>query len=433
MDKCVKRGYLIVGIAVLAILIVFGFLSYNKYQAGTNRYDNKEDYLSGSQYKSNGSNFSNNSNNQRNQPSISDYPETKGCKGTGSVKLSVSPRKMEDIGYFAPMGLMLGDHVTPIDHGYFHPPIRKMDVTSAELKDVYVPADGVITLIARMPDFFKTTNQADLQDYRIIIYHSCTFYTIYIHVNTLSDKLMQAVPNIQPGNNKYVSINVKAGELLGRGNSIDFSVVDNEKKLTGYLDPKNYEGEPWKIHIVDPIEAFAEPVRSQLIAKNPRSASPIGGKIDYDQPRKLIGNWFLEGTRGYAGVETQMNYWTSHIAFAPDAYDPSHFIISLGEFDERSSRQYGVKGNSPDPASVDSSSGLIKYELVQFDYIDSSGNAWDGLTYGSGIKVRNLDSEARGILLVQVLEGEKLKVEKFPGKTANEVNAFTNNAKMYYR
>jgi len=433
----VKNRYLIAAIVVLAALAVFGFFSYDKYQEEKNTLN----YYEGEKSQSQEGNYDGGQrtseadidNSEQFEQNYQSYdPESRGCKGTGPINLTVSPRKIEDIGMFAPMGLMLGDHVTPIDHGYFYPPNWKMDATSAELRDVYVPADGVVTLIARMPGYFTTTKQGDLQDYRIIIYHTCTFYTIYIHLNLLSPKLKQAVGDIRPSENKYVQIEVKAGNLLGKANAFDFSAHNKDINLS-FATPKNYDGEYWKIHTVDPFDYFAEPVRSQILAKNPRVSVPRGGKIDYDEEGKLIGNWFLEGTNGYSGVETQPNYWVSHLAFAPDAYDPSHFIISVGEFEERSSRQYGAKGNAPNPSSVSASSGLIKYELVEFDYIDSTGNIWDTKHYASGIKVRNKDDQNRGILLVQIIDNNKIKVEKFPGKLANEVSGFTSNAKIYLR
>ena len=371
-------------------------------------------------------------NNQEEQRDHSNY-ETRGCSGSGPVNFTVSPRKMEDLGMFVPMGLMLGDHVTPIDHGYFYPPNWKMDVTSAELKDVFVPADGVITSIQRMPDYFKTTKQADLQDYRVIIHHTCTFYTIYIHLNLLSPEIKEEIGNIQPSESKSVEIEVKAGDLLGRANAFDFSVHNEDIILTGFVTTRNYERESWKIHTVDPFDYFVEPIRSQILAKNPRTAEPRGGKLDYDIDGRLIGNWFLEGTNGYAGVETQPNYWVGHLAFAPNAYDPSHFTISMGEFEERYSKQYGAKGNSPNPANVDISSGLVKYELVEFDYVDGSGNTWDLRSYASGIKVRNIENQNRGVILVQLIENSKLKVEVFPDKTPSQVSGFTSGAKTYYR
>ena len=169
-----KKSYLLIAI-VIGILLI-GVLSYFSYQ---NKIKSRDAYQDGLLNNSSGAYSGQQDAAQNNNLDQSEVnPESRGCTGEGPVDLTVSPRKMEDLGLFVPMGLMLGDHVTPIDHGYFFPPNWKMDVTSAELRDVYVPADGVITLIARMPAYFTTTNQADLQDYRIIIYHTCTFYTI---------------------------------------------------------------------------------------------------------------------------------------------------------------------------------------------------------------------------------------------------------------
>lgn len=430
MNFKVKKRHIILGIVAIALILILGMFFYFKYQKSTGSYSKDESigYPSASQNTVSDQEQSNSQQNQHNN-----YNQIRGCSGSGPIDLTVSPRRMEDLDMFAPMGLMLGDHVTPIDHGYFYPPNWRMDVTSAELKDVYVPAAGVITSIQRMPAYFTTTQQADLQDYRVIIHHTCTFYTIYIHLNLLAPRIKEIVGDIQPSETKKVVIEAAAGELLGRANAFDFSVHNEEIDLSGFITPKNYERESWKIHTVDPFDYFVEPIRSQILAKNPRTAEPQGGKIDYDIDGKLIGNWFLEGTNGYAGVETQPNYWVGHLAFAPNAYDPSHFIISMGEFEERYSRQYAAKGNSPDPANVDVSSGLVKYELVTFDYVNSSGNTWDTKSYSPGIKVRNLDDQTQGVVLVQILENKKLKMEVFPGKTPSEVSSFTNKAKIYYR
>ena len=105
----------------------------------------------------------------------------------------------------------------------------------------------------------------------------------------------------------------------------------------------------------------------------------------------------------------------------------------MGEFGERYSKQYGAKGNSPNPVNVDLSSGLVKYELVEFEYVDGNGNTWDARSYSSGIKVRNIDNQNRGVILVQLLENNKLKVEIVPDKTSSQVSGFTNKAKVYYR
>src|SRR2546422_10387589 len=43
-----------------------------------------------------------------------------GCRGKGPGTITASPIALGDLAYIQPMGLMIGGHVTPIDHGYFY-------------------------------------------------------------------------------------------------------------------------------------------------------------------------------------------------------------------------------------------------------------------------------------------------------------------------
>ncbi|MGC8817438.1 MAG: hypothetical protein ACP5PX_06530 [Candidatus Hadarchaeum sp.] len=54
-------------------------------------------------------------------------------------------------------------------------------------------------------------------------------------------------------------------------------------------------------------------------------AEPLRGKIDFDQPGKVRGNWLHESTTGPT-VE-----WEKHLAFVYDPYDPSQIRVSVGD------------------------------------------------------------------------------------------------------
>ncbi|MBR9680659.1 MAG: M23 family metallopeptidase [Candidatus Altiarchaeota archaeon] len=353
---------------------------------------------------------------------INSNPRRRGCVGTGPVELIHPPRLIEDIEYILPQGLMLGSHVTPIDHQYYIPHNWQMEVTIDDMIDVYAPADGVIVGIQEMPAFFTHDNPG-LGDYNFKIYHTCTFYTAWIHLYTLSPKLQRVLDNRE-------LVEVKAGEIIGSANSFDFSVHDEDVTLSGFITPELYEIEDWKIHTVDPYDYFVEPVRSQLLAKNLRQVEPLGGKLDYDIDGKLIGNWFIENTNGYQGV-TRPEYWDTHLSVSPDAYDPTYFIISLGDFNGEA-RQFAPKGGMKNPATITVEDGLLKYELVGFEYIDGTGNKWDNQIFSDSVKP--VDSEwVSGVVLLQMLEDRKLRAENFPGKALNEVSGFTNDAKIYVR
>ena len=350
------------------------------------------------------------------------------CTGTGTVHFTSPPMRLEDISFIEPLGLMIGGHVTPIDHGYyyakdFNPQEGRKD--AAKFKDILAPAEGIVRSVLSMPQEFQSS---PLGDYRIIIDHTCTLYTIYIHVNQLSPKLQEIADTPK-------TVPVKAGDLIGKAPAFDFSVNDDEATLSGFVDPEDYWAEEWKIHTADMFASFVEPVKTQLLEKDVRQKEPRGGKIDYDIDGKLVGNWFEENTNGYFGKkEYQRNsgYWVTHLSFAYDGLDPSLIIISLGNFSNEP-QQFAVKGNAPDPATVGVSNGLVKYELVGFEYRTEKGERWDKQSFAKITTAFGYDHPVQGVVLVQMLEDRKIKLEVFPGKLASQVSGFTENKKIYER
>ena len=347
----------------------------------------------------------------------------RGCNGTGSFKFGASPLAVEDILRISPMGGLSSVHITPTDHQYLHTvgsDGRSEDTVNIDRFKVYAPADGYIVEIGQG------------KDYRVIIEHSCTFYTIFIHVDKLSQKVMDEAgfKEGEVGKQAWPRIQVKQGEAFGSigVGKLDFSVMDENITLKGFVRPETYEGEVWKIHTVDTFDYYEELLRSQLIAKNMRKAEPIGGKIDFDAEGKLVGSWFKEGTNGYRSDESE-DYWKTHLSIVYDSIDPAQVRVSIGEFAGRA-EQFGVKGNSPDPANID---GLVKYELMPFEYyVSSTGEEWDPRAFSDDVKARNID-EVRGVAIFQVMPENKLKAEFFPGKKAAEVAGFTASAMFYER
>ncbi len=349
------------------------------------------------------------------------------CDGQGIVTFTSSPMHIEDIGFIEPIGLMIGGHITPIDHGYYTaktwiPGSSREDATS--FVDILAPAAGIVE-VQSMPSEYASSS---IGDYRIIIYHTCSFYTIYIHVNQISEKLKSAVGTSN-------SVHVEAGEIIGRAPGFDFSVHNDEITLKGFILPETYIAEPWKLHNVDIFDHFVEPIRTQLLDKNIRQKEPRGGKIDYDIDGKLVGNWFEENTNGYFGkqeYQRMSGYWSTHLAFAYDGLDPSLIIVSVGDY-EGEAKQFAVKGNALDPKDIDISDGLVKYELVPFGYKTESDEEWDRRSFTKIKKAYGLDNQVAGVVLAQMLEDRKIRFEVFPNKSAAQVNSFTNKAKVYER
>lgn len=346
------------------------------------------------------------------------------CNET-EISFTYPPMKLENIEIIEPIGLMIGGHVTPIDHGYYYAkswtPKRE---DASTFVDVLAPASGIITELNSMPAEFASSS---FGDYRFEIQHTCSIKTIYIHVNQLSDKLKNVVGTRKP-------IRVEAGEVLGKAPGFDFSVHNTNITLKGFVVPEHYNIEPWKIHTVDMFDYFVEPLKSQLLQKNVRQQEPRGGTIDYDIDGKLVGNWFEVNTNWYEGKKEYnrvTGYWSTHLAFAYDGFVPGTIVISMGNF-SGAAQQYGVKGNSPDPSAIDVSNGIVKYELVTYEYLTENGEMWDKIHF-SKLTSTKPSSQVEGVVLVQMLEDRKIKFEAFPGKIASQVSGFTSNAKVYER
>ena len=396
------------------------------------------------------------------QPAFGGWLPPADCTGEAE-NFTSSPVDGENLWYLTPQGKLHGSHVTPTDHTYLtHNRLREYEEQASAFRsggspkpwvppfDVKSPADGLIVRIGTFP--FGPAPEGytgTLEDYRVIIWHSCKVSTVFIHLAGLDPEILKVTGKLEGGSQGWAAsydagaIPVKAGQVIGKvgAQGIDFSVHDTRVTLKGLLIPEHYQGEAWKIHTVDPFDYFEEPVRSQLLEKNPRKTAPYGGKIDYDIKGRLVGNWFMEGTVDYGGGGSTNQaifcgtrpcpYWNGHLAIAYDHIDPQQVRISIGA--ETGIPQhlcnvcqgaYGVKGNGPDPASVDTGAGLIKYDLVAREFID-----------GAGIREpnRNADDQVLGVFLAQVMDDATIKVEILPGTNSSQVAGFSEKAKLYRR
>lgn len=199
------------------------------------------------------------------------------------------------------------------------------------------------------------------------------------------------------------------------------------------MDAKDYIGESWKIYVADPLDYYTPELKTLMLSKYIRTVPPISGKIDYDIDGKLIGNWFIEGKTYLTGPQNQSSTpWDIELTFAPDIYDPSHFVISIGNY-PNGAHQFYAQGNTPDPATVSVGSGLVKYGLSSGAYVLSDGQFWNQMAIAKNPVVKETSGPIPGVALVQMLENRKIKFEAFPGKTMAEVTAFDSNAKIYTR
>jgi len=352
-------------------------------------------------------------------------PEWGDCEDK-EVKFSVSPIDPKVIELIEPTGRMAPSHPLPTTHMYISDDIGWENTGGLTTTyDVVAPADGLIVGIGAFPN--------SVNDYSISIWYSCSLTSYFLHLADPAPEILAITGELPPGSGwdafNQNAIPVKAGQRIARSKgTFDFGVADSNVVLTGFVIPEHYATQ---IHIADPFDYFIEPVRSQMLEKNPRTVEPVGGKIDYDIDGRLVGNWFQEGLVGYGDSGAPDFTTKGWLAIAYDFINPARVLISFGAEDEigiteedcRCGWVYGVKGNKPDPALVSVDTGLLKYELLGSEHITDS----------RGFRVWVNTDQVLGVFLVQMLDDRTIKGEVFPKKTALQVTGFTNAAKIYKR
>lgn len=335
---------------------------------------------------------------------------TKGCTSAKRVQMTHLPMRMSDVASFSPYGLVAGAHVTPIDHLYFYPKPGPRDTYP-----VYAMADGFITEIT-VRGIQVDSGKPRPPEYRYMLQHSCQTISYFDLITKIDDSIIKEYPDAATKGMRG-QFPVKAGQIVGwiGEQSLDTAIYNMDLTLPGFITPALYDAEPWKVHTDDFYSYFSAAHQAEMQKLNKRKEKPYSGKIDYDQPGKLIGNWFKQGTNGYAGASgygagdgTGRGYWSGHLAIFYHAIQPSMIIVSIGEFKDGDPQYFAVSSNAPDPATISKSSGVVKYELIQ--------------TAQNNEVINN--TEPQGVALFQVLDGEKLKAEFFPGKTAAQVDGF---------
>jgi hypothetical protein len=360
------------------------------------------------------------------------------CVGKGPGTITASPVGLSDIAYIQPMGLMIGAHVTPIDHGYFY--VKGALATPPRETPIYSPLEGNISVVTRTVRASATAGgAATYDDYAITIEATCTFRVRFSNMVRFSGGLEAAIGPLAASQTITPNYHVKAGELIGATGlptayGIDVWVENDDLTLTGFINPSQYTaGEAWKTHMADLFQYTREPLKSQLLALDERDATPRWGKIGYDVDGKLVGSWFRVGTGGYAGLSNMREgYWAGHLSLVYDGNDPEQIIVSLGDY-QGSARQFAVIDNAPDPASVDTTTGLIKYQLGEIEWFAAdTGLAWDHQAYMPHIRTR-AGADVMGTIVLQLVGPRSLKVEVFPGKLATQVSGFDSGAVMFER
>lgn len=324
----------------------------------------------------------------------------------GHVNFTHLPVDLNDVSEFNGLGAM---QVFPKDHGGFF--VKNWDADAPSNKPVYAPVDGVITVV----DVANFRDKGD-QDLAVTLNVSSTIYIRFGHVDELSDNILSQLGPLVSGSNR-VSVKVTGGEQIGwigQWPGFDIGIVDKGLSLN-FVHPERYpEPQQFAGYYFDYFRGHLE---QQLLSITTRTIEPRGGKIDYDIRGRIIGNWFLEGTVSPG----EFFPFNGHMSIAYDYIQGDQITISDGYYrlpppDDRESSGpdeiVWIVGNPTAPESIGEAEEMVKYE-----YTDE-GRA---------------DNPIRGVFLIQLIEPEKLKFERFAGETAATINEFTTAARIYLR
>ena len=352
------------------------------------------------------------------------------CEGSGPVLFANSPMNMDDIAYLTPYGQVVGAHITPIDHMYFEPLERSL---GPDIYEVRAIQDGIIYDIGKREIFTDTGLKKDFADWRLDIAHNCTFTSYFDLMTSVTPEIEKAYEDIKSGL-QFDGLIIEAGQLLGYvgGQTLDFGVYDYEIVLPGFITPDLYNYEYWKVHTVDPFEYFPYEISEKLLKKMIRTIEPQAGKIDYDVDGTLSGNWFEQGTNGYAGKNPQ-NYWIGHLSIAPHEINPAYWRVGIGHLSV-DDNVFLIQGNT-DPVNVTVNSGVVFYELYHSRVYKNDYNVewWkEPKKEKDGYGVQYL-GDSKGIIMFEMLENRLLKSEVFIGKSKTDNVDFSENAKLYER
>ncbi len=331
----------------------------------------------------------------------------------GDVLFMYPPVDLAGVRFMLPMGEA---NVLPRDHGGF-------DLTEPYNFPASVPvlavSDGVIThaslgtrSVPPIPDAPEASWGRTYDDHLLVLKVHESILVNYAHVTDFHPNLASRLGNLPRDENAHsVAVEVSAGDTLGfvgPHGAMDFSITDFRLQLN-FLNPSRYPRKhTFAAHVPD---YFEEPIRTQLNSMSLRELPPRGGKVDYDVQGTIAGNWFLEGT-------TRFIQWSRQLAIVYDHIFGDRIIIADGSpmRDVPGIEGPGypdtwwVKGNAPLPETVGVADGVVRYDLLIPDK-------------------RDLET-VRGTLLVQALEGDRIRVEF---REEGAPSAFTSAARTYVR
>lgn len=293
----------------------------------------------------------------------------------GPLVFRASPIDEAEIKFIVPLGnLNPPGHTFPSDHIYFYNRIPNTPATAPI--PVYAPGDGTVQFILAN----GVESQIGVRS------GTCIYYLDHI---VLDGSIARGTV-------------LTAGQRIGTTGStaygIDLGVI-NEQKTVFFVNPARYAGP--SLHGDAPMTFYEEPLRSRLYARVQRVGSDLDGRFAFDEPGRLVGNWFLEGTP--VGDSAGASAWPKHLAFVYDVYDPSRVRVAIGGTLPIVGA-FAVASNGPDPRTITPDSGKVVYRLLM------AGGPGDA------------PGQQRAVMAVQMLDGATLSVDVVPSASDTDLD-----------
>jgi hypothetical protein len=225
--------------------------------------------------------------------------------------------------------------------------------------------------------------------------------------------LLATFAHVTPAAGLVRGDSVRAGDVIARmtyQHSFDFGVLNFGIEPHQFVNMDRIP--PAYGYAQHPIAQYPEPLRSELISRVYTQSDPLG-RLSYDQAGTAAGHWWLDGT-------------PIEFSFTVDYVSTQLF---LGRLQER----YETRIMTVGERWTDQPNTLV--------VIDPAAPSWDDITEASGpvaLAAWGLDRDGtplysfpHGTVLVEVLAGERLRIEWFD--THDEVTSFTATARVYER
>lgn len=355
--------------------------------------------------------------------------ELPACPPDQNAFFSVPPLANADFTGLAPLGnLNPPSHTFPTDHLYFF--VRRDGSGAAS---VPVVSPGAVTLW-RIETSEAVSANPPRNDFTLRFAPCSTVSGYFNHVQSLDAGFAARLGPLEGMDcdtynaggltirncARNMKLEIAAGEVIGTAGSanqaaLDFGLADLRLPALAYANPSRTNDEP--AHAVCPIDYFEPAVRAELRARfsdalgtRLRTADPVCGEIEHDEPGTAQGRWYVAGTKGGYPEDP-------HLALVHDNVDPTIPLLSVGT---------SVPGLAGTWTFRPATSGTANREFR--DVVPGSVACWDASTFGGQT------AAATAAVLVEMPSPTELRIEARAGARCDTTSqALTASAVAFER